>query len=88
MIKNLLLSVFRPYKFSAQFQRFERLPAVLVELAEEFKALQPQVVHIAAKQVEAKVHGMAKQENHQEGNHRKHVNATTPPASIRAMIRE
>lgn len=83
-------------------ERAERFAAVDIELAEELQALQTQVMHEAAEQVQAEVEQMAQQEDDDKDQHDTTVTppldgiaarvlntcAMTLPASIRAMSRE
>ena len=52
--------------FGVDRERGKSPAAVLVELSEELQALQTQVMHVAAQQVQAEVQRMADQENDQE----------------------
>ena len=47
-------------------QGLEGLPAVVIELAEEFQALQSQIVHEAAQKVQREVQRVADQKHHDE----------------------
>lgn len=98
------IRLFSPDVFALDAQRAEGLAAVFIEFAEELKALETQVVHVAAENIQAEVQAMAYKEDDYEGEHREHTFtpepfagmaamvlntcATTPPASMSAMIRE
>ena len=56
------LTLFRDHVFALDLQRLERLSAVGEELAEELQALQTQIVHEAAQNVQRKVQRVAHQE--------------------------
>ena len=67
------IRLFSPDVFALDAQRAEGLAAVFIEFAEELKALETQVVHVAAENIQAEVQAMAYKEDDYEGEHREHV---------------